>query len=320
MKIIGLIFSLLLITGLFQLFDITLQKIIIDLRSIISEARRYYRKRKYAKRIPIKKQVELITGEKKVNFIVKNFNDARNILFSSRQSKKMRTVYLASVAGGCSSVIISAVLKNIFILPPLAVGLALIPAWSVKIMEARFIRNINDELETALSCITASYMRTDNIVLAVEENLGVLNPPVNQAFMFFYNENKLINSNVIYGLTKLKKSFESTIFAEWCDAVIQCQSDRTLKATLYPIVQKFTDVKRVQAELDTSMMLPMQNFIVMTVVLLLMIPVMASMQPGWLDILINTVGGKILLSLTVVAVIFGINKAINLSRPIEYKK
>lgn len=320
MKIIGLIFSLLLITGLFQLFDITLQKIIIDLRSIISEARRYYRKRKYAKRIPIKKQVELITGEKKVNFIVKNFNDARNILFSSRQSKKMRTVYLASVAGGCSSVIISAVLKNIFILPPLAVGLALIPAWSVKIMEARFIRNINDELETALSCITASYMRTDNIVLAVEENLGVLNPPVNQAFMFFYNENKLINSNVIYGLTKLKKSFESTIFAEWCDAVIQCQSDRTLKAILYPIVQKFTDVKRVQAELDTSMMLPMQNFIVMTVVLLLMIPVMASMQPGWLDILINTVGGKILLSLTVVAVIFGINKAINLSRPIEYKK
>mgnify|MGYP004598665461 CR=1 FL=1 len=320
MKIIGLIFSLLLITGLFQLFDITLQKIIIDLRSLISEARRYYRKRKYAKRIPIKKQVELITGEKKVNFIVKNFNDARNILFSSRQSKKMRTVYLASVAGGCSSVIISAVLKNIFILPPLAVGLALIPAWSVKIMEARFIRNINDELETALSCITASYMRTDNIVLAVEENLGVLNPPVNQAFMFFYNENKLINSNVIYGLTKLKKSFESTIFAEWCDAVIQCQSDRTLKATLYPIVQKFTDVKRVQAELDTSMMLPMQNFIVMTVVLLLMIPVMASMQPGWLDILINTVGGKILLSLTVVAVIFGINKAINLSRPIEYKK
>ena len=320
MKIIGLIFSLLLITGLFQLFDITLQKIIIDLRSLISEARRYYRKRKYAKRIPIKKQVELITGEKKVNFIVKNFNDARNILFSSRQSKKMRTVYLASVAGGCSSVIISAVLKNIFILPPLAVGLALIPAWSVKIMEARFIRNINDELETALSCITASYMRTDNIVLAVEENLGVLNPPVNQAFMFFYNENKLINSNVIYGLTKLKKSFESTIFAEWCDAVIQCQSDRTLKATLYPIVQKFTYVKRVQAELDTSMMLPMQNFIVMTVVLLLMIPVMASMQPGWLDILINTVGGKILLSLTVVAVIFGINKAINLSRPIEYKK
>lgn len=320
MKYVSYTFIILLIIGSFILFDITPKKLLADLRALISEARRYYRRKKYAKRIPIKKQIELVTGEKKVNFIVKNFNDARNILFTNKQSKGIRTVYISSVIGVCLAVIISAVLRNVFILPPLAVGLALIPAWSVKIMEARFIRNINDELETALSCITASYMRTENIILAVEENLEVLNPPVNQAFMVFYNENKLINSNVIYGITKLKDSFESTIFTEWCDAMIQCQSDRNLKATLYPIVQKFTDVKRVQAELDTSMMLPMQNFIIMTVTLLLMIPVMASMQPGWLDILINTLGGKILLSLTVVVVIFGINKAINLSKPIEYKK
>lgn len=320
MKYISYAFIIFLIIGSCILFDITPKKMLTDLKALISEARRYYRSKKYAKRIPIKKQIELVTGEKKVNFIVKNFNDARNILFTNKQAKSIRTVYISSVIGVFMAVIISAVLRNVFILPPLAVGLALIPAWSVKIMEARFIRNINDELETALSCITASYMRTDNIVLAVEENLEVLNPPVNQAFMVFYNENKLINSNVIYGITKLKDSFESTIFTEWCDAMIQCQSDRNLKATLYPIVQKFTDVKRVQAELDTSMMLPMQNFIIMTVTLLLMIPVMASMQPGWLDILINTLGGKILLSLTVVVVIFGINKAINLSKPIEYKK
>lgn len=320
MKYISYAFAVLLIIGAFMIFDISPKNLIADLKLLINEARRFYRQKKYSKRIPIKKQIELVTGKKRSNFIVKNFNDARNILFANKRSKSIKTVYIASVIGVCAAVVISAVLKNVFILPPLAVGLALIPAWSVKIMEARFIRNINDELETALSCITASYMRTDNIVLAVEENLEFLNPPVNQAFMVFYNENKLINSNVVYGITKLKGSFESTIFAEWCDAMIQCQSDRNLKATLYPIVQKFTDVKRVQAELDTSMMLPMQNFIIMTVTLLLAIPIMSSMQPGWLDILINTLGGKILLSLTIVVVIFGINKAINLSKPIEYKK
>lgn len=320
MGIISYSFFILSVVGSFILFDITPKKIIKDLKKLISNIRHYYINKKYAKRVPIKKQIELITGEKKANFIVKNFNDAQNILFSNKQSKRMRTVYITSVIGVGIAILVSFILRNIFILPPLAVGLALIPAWSVKIMEARFIRNINDELETALSCITASYMRTDDIVLAIEENLGVINPPVNQAFTLFYNENKLINSNVVYGITKLKGSFESTIFAEWCDAMIQCQNDRTLKATLYPIVQKFTDVKRVQAELDTSMMLPMQNFIIMTVALLLMIPIIASMQPGWMDILVNTIGGKILLSLTIVAVIFGINKAINLSKPIEYKK
>lgn len=320
MRYMYFIIVVFIILGFMLLFEITPKNFSDDLKRLIKEIRVSYRKRKYAKRIPIKKQIELITGEKKVNFIVKNFNDAQNILFNSKQSKRMRTVYISSAAGVGIAVLVSFILRNIFILPPLAVGLALIPAWSVKIMEARFIRNINDELETALSCITASYMRTDDIVLAIEENLGVINPPVNQAFTLFYNENKLINSNVVYGITKLKGSFESTIFAEWCDAMIQCQSDRTLKATLYPIVQKFTDVKRVQAELDTSMMIPMQNFIIMTAALLLMIPVIASMQPGWMDILVNTIGGKLLLSLTVVAVIFGINKAINLSKPIEYKK
>lgn len=320
MTVLIYIFVILMVLGLFAIFGISGKVLIDDLKVLYNELRRAYLQKKYSKRIPLKKQVELITGDKKVNFIVKNFTDARNILFANKQAQNIRKVYIGSAVGVIVAIIISVVLKNIFIFPPLTVGLALIPAWSVKLMEAQFIRNINDELETSLACITASYMRTDNLVLAVEENLSVLNPPVSNAFQTFYNENKLINANVTYGITKLKNSFESTIFGEWCDAMIQCQSDRNLKATLYPIVQKFTDVKRVQSELDTAMMLPLQNFIIMTVTLLLMIPVMASMQPGWFEILVDTTMGKILLSLTIVVVIFGINKAINLSKPIEYKK
>ncbi len=302
------------------MFRITPKSLLEDAKKLYAAIKQAHLSRKYAKRIPLKKQIEIISGDKKVNFIVKNFTDAKNILFINKKDKEMRKVYIGSAIGVAAGIIISLILKNVFIFPPLTIGLALIPAWWVKLMEAQFIRTINDELETTLACVTASYMRTDNLVLAVEENLEVINPPVSQAFTTFYNENKLINSNVTYGITKLKSSFESTIFHEWCDAMIQCQSDRNLKATLYPIVQKFTDVKRVQAELDTAMLLPMQNFIIMTVTLLLMIPVMASLQPGWFDILLNTIIGKILLSLTVVVVIFGINKAINLSKPVEYKK
>lgn len=323
MRIIIGFFVLLMILGLFAIFDIHPKKLSSDfeeLKKMIDDIRKHINEKRFQRRISIKKQVELKMTIKKDNFIVKNFIDAKNILSINKQTKNMRRVYIASAVGVGIALIISYALSNIFVLPPLTIGLALIPVWYIKIREASYIKSINDELETALSCITASYMRTDNIVLAVEENLNVLNEPIKQSFMIFYKENKLLNSNVEYGIIKLKNSFTNTIFSEWCDAMIQCQSDRTLKATLYPIVQKFTDVKRVQAELDTSMMLPMQNFIIMTVALLLMIPIMASMQPGWMDILINTIGGKILLSLTVVVVIFGINKAINLSKPIEYRK
>lgn len=309
----------LVVLGVFALLGITPKNMISDLDKLISYINTIYHDRQSTKHISLKKKVEQASGKKKVNFFVKNFIDAENILSANKRKRNMKKVYAVSAVGVLAAIFISFMLGNVFILPPLAVGLALMPAWTVKLLESAFIRNINDELETALSCITSSYMRTDNLVLAVEENLDIINPPVLQAFLTFYNENRLINSNVTYGINKIKGSFENTILSEWCDALIQCQDDRSLKATLYPIVQKFSEVKRVQSELDTMMMLPMQNFIIMTVTLLLMIPVLASIQPGWFDILVNTLGGKILLSLTIVVVIFGINKAIGLSKPIEYK-
>lgn len=319
LKFILYICLALTVLGVFALLGITPKNMISDFDKLISYINTIYRERQSTKHISLKKKVELASGKKKVNFFVKNFIDAENILSANKRRRNMKKVYAISAVGVLAAIFISFMLGNVFILPPLAVGLALMPAWTVKLLESAFIRNINDELETALSCITSSYMRTDNLVLAVEENLDIINPPVLQTFLTFYNENRLINSNVTYGINKIKGSFENTILSEWCDALIQCQDDRSLKATLYPIVRKFSEVKRVQSELDTMMMLPMQNFIIMTVTLLLMIPVLASIQPGWFDILVNTLGGKILLSLTIVVVIFGIDKAIGLSKPIEYK-
>lgn len=310
----------LIIIGCFLIFDISISSFVGGLSGLVDEIRNEYYKRKQKRHISLKRKVEVLSGEKKENFFVKNFSDAERILHTNKKIEKIKGVYIGSAVGIFVAVVISAILDNVFVLPPLAIGMALVPAWLVKITEANMRRSINDELETTLSCITASYMRTDNLVLAVEENLNVINAPISHAFITFYNENKLVNSNVIYGIKKLRETFDNTIFEEWCDAMIQCQSDRTLKATLYPIVRKFTDIKKVQAELDTAMMIPMQNFIIMTVTLVLMIPVIASLQTGWLDILFNTFGGKMLISATITIVIFGINKAINLSKPVEYKK
>ena len=44
---------------------------------------------------------------------------------------------------------------------------------------------------------------------------------------------------------------DNEIFWEWCDTLIQCQDDRTLKDTLLPIVAKLTDVRIVNSELKT---------------------------------------------------------------------
>ena len=44
---------------------------------------------------------------------------------------------------------------------------------------------------------------------------------------------------------------DNTVFQEWCDALIACQHDRSLKTTLTPIVSKLSDMRVVNGELET---------------------------------------------------------------------
>jgi hypothetical protein len=46
--------------------------------------------------------------------------------------------------------------------------------WYIRYSEVRYKRQLCDELEVALSVITSSYLRTDNLPQSVEENLSYL--------------------------------------------------------------------------------------------------------------------------------------------------
>ena len=110
-------------------------------------------------------------------------------------------------------------------------------------------KNTKEELETALSIITTSYVRSDDIVAAVRENIKYIKPPLRDVFKSFEGEATAISSNIKRALYKLKSMVDNEIFWEWCDTLIQCQDDRTLKDTLLPIVAKLTDVRIVNSEL-----------------------------------------------------------------------
>ena len=104
--------------------------------------------------------------------------------------------------------------------------LALLPFYYVKFTASKHKKQINTELETALSMITTSYLRNKNtIIRAIEENLPYLNPPVSEVFRNFLMEAKLINSNTAEALEGLKKGMDNAVFHEWVDAVIACQYD-----------------------------------------------------------------------------------------------
>ncbi|MBP0984862.1 MAG: hypothetical protein J6A19_14165 [Oscillospiraceae bacterium] len=283
-----------------------------------TDTKKQIRKMRSNKHISMKKQVEMLEGRSRSNFLVRSFNEASSILKETHQEQRIKGIYILSVICGAFGLTLSVIFGNPFLTPPMTIGAALVPVWIVKLSASQNMKRLNDELEVALSGVTMSYIRSSNIIQAVEENLPYMNGSVKYAFTRFVNESRLINSNVSLGIQKLRMAIDNDTFHEWCDAVYQCQSDTALNVTLFPIVNKFSETKSIQAELDTLMMVPFKDTISVVVLVVLSIPLMYLISPDWYALLTDTVGGKLILSGVAVVIIFAINKSITLTKPIKH--
>ena len=216
---------------------------------------------------------------------------------------------------------IALTMKNNYLVPVLAAGLALLPFYYVKMTAGRHKRQINTELETALSIITTSYLRGKNtIIRAIEENQPYLNPPAAEVFRNFLLQAKLINSNTKEALAGLKTGIDNTVFHEWVDAVIACQDDYNLKTTLPPIVAKLSDMRVVSAELDLLLFEPVKEYITMVILLLGSIPLMYFLNKDWYQTLMFTEFGKVLLAICAGVIFLSVAAVAKHTRPIEYKR
>ena len=313
-----LVISLLLSVGIMLILDVRRDDFSVFFRDAQSLTIKLHRRRKENQHISLKKKVELFSGTKKSNFIVRSFSEAAEILAENHEAQRIKGVYILSFICGLMGLVVAMGINNVFLIPPFVLGAALGPVWVVKLTSSNKKKKLNDILEVALSGVTSSYMRNDNIIVAVEENLGFMNGIVKQAFAKFVNENKLVNAKISLGIQKLQRAIDNNTFHEWCDALYQCQTDRSLKVTLFPIVNRFSETKAIQAELDTLMMMPFKETITVAIVVILSIPLMAVMNPEWYTTLTTTVVGKIILSIVAFSIIFSVNKSVALSVPLKH--
>jgi len=246
--------------------------------------------------------------------------ETQNLLRNTDKEKQFMTVCLISLlmaAGGAS---IGLVTANLLLVPILGYGMALMPFWYVMLTANGYRRHVNEELETALSIITTSYLRSENLLLAIEENLTYLNSPVQEVFAGFMTQTRLINANIRTALERLKGNIENDVFKEWCDAMMACSENRNLKSTLLPIVGKLSDMRVVGAELEYMMYAPMKEFITMAILLLSSIPLMFFLNRTWFENLTQTIPGKSVLSCIAVVLLFSLSAVVKLSKPVEYRR
>ncbi len=247
--------------------------------------------------------------------------EVKEILKMTGKESTFSTICVLSMMLSVFGVMVAITMNNTFLVPVLACGFAIMPFYYIKFTSSRRKKEINGDLETALSVITTSYMRDKNsIQQAIDENLEYFNSPIYEVFASFIARAEYIDSNVKEGLELMKLGIDNVVFHEWVDAVIACQDDNNLKSTLQPIVSKLSDVRLVSAELELILLEPVKEYITMILLVLGSIPIMYFLNREWYETLMFTDFGKILLAISGGVIFFSMGAVIKHTRPIEYKR
>lgn len=268
----------------------------------------------------LKAEINESTNRKKTGFFKREIKEVQEILKVTGRSKRFPFLCLLSLALFALGASIAIILGNFFAVPVLAVGFMLLPFWYVRLTQSHFKKDIASELETALSIINTAYLRNEDIVTAVEENIGYLNPPVLSVFKAFTYRVKMINPDITKALGAMREQVDNAVFREWCDAMTACQYDRNLKSTLTPIVSKLSDMRVVNGELENLVFEPRKEFISMQILMLANIPLLYFLNKDWYGTLMHTAPGQMVLAVCFIIMFVSMARVIKLTQPIEYKR
>lgn len=259
-------------------------------------------------------------GKKKKSKILLEIERMRRALQETGKEKQFSLACTAAMLLMIAGFIVAIAIDNMFLIPVLAVAFALIPfaylAKTISIYETQ----VREEIETALSIITTSYVRSDNLISAVKENITYLKPPVKGIFESFLIEATVISPDIRMSIHNLKDKVKNSIFEEWCDTLISCQNDRTLKDTLMPVVSKLTDVRLVNNSLKTMLAETRREYWMMVAMVLANIPLLYCINKDWYDALMYTTIGKAVIAVCGVVIIITAIRMNKITKPVEYKR
>lgn len=308
MTFVYLICFLLLAVGAVLLLKLTPERITGDLMRFVSPKQ------------TLRDKVLTRKGKKKSRKITVELRRIKDALEQTGKGNQFAVACAASLLLMIVGCVIAIMIDNPFLVPVFAIAFAMIPFIYAKRTVAYYDNHVKEELETALSIITTSYARTDDIVSAVKENIQYLKPPVKDIFAGFVAENMMISSDVKQSIRHLKEKVNNSIFAEWCETLIVCQDDRTLKDTLMPIVTKLTDVRIVNNEIKGMLSSARIEYYMMTGMVVGNIPLLYFLNKDWFNALMFTTLGKLVLAICGLVIIVTAVLMLRFTKQIEYRK
>lgn len=259
-------------------------------------------------------------GHKRRHQLYRKLIQMKTALSVTGKSKQFAIVCCASLVLFAGGIVFSILINNLFLMPVLSAAFALLPFLYTTSTLAYYEKQTKEELETTLSIISTSYIRSDDILAAVRENLDYIRPPLREVFQAFIGDTSAISSNIKHALLNLREKIDNEIFREWCDTLIQCQDDRTLKDTLQQVVEKLTDVRIVNNELKTMLVSAQNEYWMMAAMVAGNIPLLYFLNRDWFKTLMFSMPGKIVLGISGAVILITALYMMKFTKPVEYRR
>ena len=266
----------------------------------------------------LKKQVDMVEKEKNKEYLADKLKKLKAMMKQMGKESQFSIVCISSIGMMVVGVVISILLKNIFIAPAIIIGFALVPFGFIYKQINLYNKHMDEELETALQLITTTYCRNNNTIEAINSNISFLKPPISSVLQGFLVDCKL-NPNVKSNLKKMQDKVDNRIFHSWVECLIECQDDHSLSVKLHRITSKLTDERILNNELKTMIYKTRKEFYIIVGLTILNIPAVYILNKDWFNILVDTLIGKVYLGLTAIVVLFTTLKMLKITKPIKYK-
>lgn len=308
MIVLTVLAALLLVAAVVLLLGLTPERITDDIMRLVTP------------RQTLRDKARIAHNKKKSRHIAAELAYIRDALAATGKGRQFTLICAMSLCLLVGGSLFAIMIGNLLLVPILGAALAALPFLYAKGVIGAYEKHIRMEMETALSIVTTSYVRTDDIVEAVRENIGYIKPPVRELFRAFLGESTMISADIKGALANLRQRVDNDIWQEWCDAMTACQDDRTLKDTLLPIVSKLTDVRIVNNELKTMLYEPRREYWMMVALLIGNIPLLYLLNGDWFSTLVDTLPGKVVLAVCGLTILITAFFMLKFTRPIEYKR
>ena len=303
-----LICFILLVAGTFLILELTPETVTDDIMHMVVPEQ------------TLRDKVLIAQKKKKSRKITKALLHMREALTATGKSNQFTVTCAASLMLMIAGCIAAVMINNFFMIPVFALAFASLPFLFARNTIFAYDKHIREEMETALSVVTTSYIRTDDIVTSVKENLTNLKPPIRDIFAGFVGDAMMVSSDTKAALRNLRDRIDNDIFTEWCDTLIACQDDRTLNDTLLPIVSKLTDVRIVNNELKTMLDAVRNEYLTMVLLVVGNIPLIYALNKDWFSSLMFTTPGKIVLAVCGMTILITAMFMLKFTKPIEYRR